>query len=526
MTTSRRTLPVAGGCAAALVAIFTVVTAADPLGARTSIVVADIGELIASMVAAAACTLAAARHHGTGRLAWALFAASAFSWSAGEAIWSWLEIVMAQNPFPSIADIGYMASTPLALIAIFLFPGDTRAAGSRLTAILDGLIISAGVGVASWVLVLSAVYRASHEAPGAQALSLAYPVGDAIVTTTLILLIMRVSGPSRLTVGLLASGLGVIAVADSAFAYLSATNAYVSGTLLDSGWFAGYVLVALGALRASVKPAAARTHRAGSERWRPLLPYVPTGLALASAAREVLAGGALEGYVFWMMGGLFLLGGARQVVTQLDNCALLQRLQTNEVELRHRAFHDPLTDLPNRLMFDQRIAVALQAQAPCGRLDTAVLVIDIDNFKDINDTHGHHVGDEVLVAVARRLQSGIRPSDVAARLGGDEFGVLLIGGDGVKVDDVAARLCRVLREPIALASADVITVGASIGVAVCQAGEVDSDELLRRADTAMYAAKSRGKAQYVHFYPDMNGMRSDPAKFGVLEQRLAAPISR
>ncbi|MCU1380232.1 MAG: hypothetical protein JWN29_3215 [Acidimicrobiales bacterium] len=160
-----------------------------------------------------------------------------------------------------------------------------------------------------------------------------------------------------------------------------------------------------------------------------------------------------------------------------------------EQRLAHQAFHDALTGLPNRALFADRIDHALAAQRD-DRVAAAVLFIDLDDFKLVNDALGHVVGDDVLVEAARRIESCIRPADTCARLGGDEFGVLLarVGADAF---EVGSRLLEALQEEVITAEGPV-SIDASIGLAFSRPGDA-ADDLIRNADLAMYQAKGQGK---------------------------------
>jgi diguanylate cyclase (GGDEF)-like protein/PAS domain S-box-containing protein len=172
-----------------------------------------------------------------------------------------------------------------------------------------------------------------------------------------------------------------------------------------------------------------------------------------------------------------------------------------EAQLVHQAFHDGLTGLANRTLFAERVTHAL---ARSDRADLAVLFIDLDDFKHVNDSLGHAAGDQLLVAAARRLQGCLRPSDTAARLGGDEFAVLLERvTDADAAGGVAARILDTLHQPFGL-NGRTIPIKASLGAAVGRPGTDDADELLRNADVAMYAAKAGGKDRYELFHPDMH----------------------
>ena len=170
-----------------------------------------------------------------------------------------------------------------------------------------------------------------------------------------------------------------------------------------------------------------------------------------------------------------------------------------EERLEHQAFHDPLTELPNRQLFHDRVGHALERRQT-GQV--AVLFIDLDDFKTVNDSFGHACGDEVLVAAAHRLQSCARAGDTVARLGGDEFALLVDDVTAAQVTAFADRVLDALSEPPVEFSGHTTTLGASIGIAVAGPGET-SETLLRNADLAMYEAKLQGGYRHVHYEPTM-----------------------
>ena len=178
----------------------------------------------------------------------------------------------------------------------------------------------------------------------------------------------------------------------------------------------------------------------------------------------------------------------------------IRAMSVEKAELTRKAFYDPLTQIANRSLFLEKVAGSL-AQLATTQRPIAVMFIDLDGFKEINDTFGHAVGDQVLGAVAARLRVQVRKLDLAARLGGDEFGMLL---DGMRRDTdasvVADRIIETMRRPITVGDA-VVTIGASVGVAVVvnPTDAPDPEELMRRADMAMYLAKRQGKNRYVVF---------------------------
>jgi diguanylate cyclase (GGDEF)-like protein/PAS domain S-box-containing protein len=177
-----------------------------------------------------------------------------------------------------------------------------------------------------------------------------------------------------------------------------------------------------------------------------------------------------------------------------------------QAKLQHSASHDPLTDLPNRALFTERVQHALTGRR-LGDGIAAVLFIDLDGFKAVNDTVGHQAGDELLVCAARRLQEAVRAADTVARFGGDEFAALIRGGSDERqvreyqIKEVAERLRVSLSEPYQVGGAEV-RVAASIGIAFADPG-VTPGELMRNADLAMYRAKSTGKGRVETYVPQM-----------------------
>jgi diguanylate cyclase (GGDEF)-like protein/PAS domain S-box-containing protein len=189
--------------------------------------------------------------------------------------------------------------------------------------------------------------------------------------------------------------------------------------------------------------------------------------------------------------------------TQILTRDITERRRVEE-QLLHDAFHDSLTRLPNRALFIDHLKLAINHCRRRKGYLFAVLFIDLDRFKVINDGLGHMVGDEFLIATARRLESCLRDGDTIARLGGDEFTILL---DGIKdysdAQRVAERVQEVLAQPFALAGRELF-ITASVGIKYSGDGDEQPEDLLRDADTAMYCAKSLGKAQYQVFDTQMH----------------------
>ncbi len=177
-----------------------------------------------------------------------------------------------------------------------------------------------------------------------------------------------------------------------------------------------------------------------------------------------------------------------------------------EAKIVHIAHHDVLTGLPNRLLFSKGLATFVsQASERTGAgSGFAMLCLDLDRFKEVNDTLGHHVGDALLCEVSRRLQGSLRKGDLLARLGGDEFAILAAFTDGPQdISNLAERLVRVLAAPFEI-DGQMVMAGASIGIALAPADSLDGDALLRSADLALYRAKAEGRGGWLFFRPEMN----------------------
>lgn len=203
-----------------------------------------------------------------------------------------------------------------------------------------------------------------------------------------------------------------------------------------------------------------------------------------------------------------------QVVTPVLNrqgqvthyVAILQDMtgrKTLEAKIRHLAYHDPLTDLPNRVMFEDRLQQALAYTRRQGGL-LAVLFLDLDNFKPVNDQYGHRIGDRLLRIVAKRLVTCVRTTDTVARLCGDEFTIILQGLDRIRdIRQVAQKILDCLAPPIRL-NGHVISVKTSIGISVYPNDATHPNQLLEIADRAMYQAKEQGGQQWVFATPEWN----------------------
>jgi diguanylate cyclase (GGDEF)-like protein len=210
-------------------------------------------------------------------------------------------------------------------------------------------------------------------------------------------------------------------------------------------------------------------------------------------------------------GGVFigmLLGESRRTRQ------LLAEATAAQVRIEHLAHHDPLTDLPNRWLFKDRLDQALRL-AQRQRGPVAMHCIDVDFFKTVNDRYGHVTGDQLLVAVARRMQACLRDSDTLARLGGDEFAIVQTGPTAMGAEPLAERLLKAFRAPLT-ADGHKLKATLSIGIGLYPEHATTAEALHRAADTALYCAKTAGRDQYHVWQPG-----DDRAGFPVRYRALA-----
>ncbi len=275
-----------------------------------------------------------------------------------------------------------------------------------------------------------------------------------------------------------------------AIAFAGAALVAAQPSTLPAWWIIpctlGFVLITLGALAGTVL---VPDHRTQARLWTQLIPIAPAAIAVWVALTH-------DDHVTtlgrWTLVAVIAAALLRQIVVTARGHIRVRYLERTLGSFRHDAEHDPLTGLANRALFNHRIDRALELAR---RRSLAVLFLDLDDFKTINDTLGHGAGDELLVAVARRLRATVRSEDTVARLGGDEFGVLLNGLDGL--DDAhrsARRILDALQPPFAVGGAE-MRIGTSIGLAPVAARSTTS-QLLREADMALYDAKEHGKNQF------------------------------
>jgi diguanylate cyclase (GGDEF)-like protein len=470
-----------------------------------------------------ALVVAARRATGRERQAWSLLAATIGLWLVGTSVYAVRAFLFDRFEGGQLpAEVFYICAIPCAFVGFSRFPVDRGPLSGRLRQTLDAMTVASSGLFVSWDVALHTIMR--HRQPGpAGWLTLLYPVTDLALCTFAVLIAARAPANRRVAISLLAAGMFSFAVADSSGVTLEALHRYHVGGLSDVGWIIGLSLGALSALCYGYEDGRPTARALAAAEWRSaLLPYVLVVPAAVVLLLNLLHRHLPDAGSIGIGAFVAMLVSVRQLLTVRENLQLVVKLTGSESELRQQALHDVLTGLANRRLFRERLEASLAALNP---EEIAVVFVDLDDFKVVNDTLGHATGDDLLRKVANRLQTCVRGSDIAARLGGDEFAVLLTGGGQVAAEAVAGRLNRAMRQPI-LCGGQPVFIQASIGIAAGLEGEAGHDrsqQLLEQADMAMYAAKDAGKARVEVFEPAMRERLLDRA---AVKDDLARALGR
>lgn len=284
----------------------------------------------------AACCRARRRQDATMRFWW-LLGGAALSWSVGQMVWTYYESVQGDEvPFPSLADVGYLGLPPLAAAALLSLPLAAPSLAGRVRTLLDGLMVATSLLLCSWIIVLGPVFRADADSFPVQLISFAYPIGDVIVITLVLYTWSRARHLHRrlsVPLPLVGSGLLAFAVADSGFTYLTTVGAYSSGSLIDLGWFVGFVLVLVAALQPEQEAAEATDPGPAARPLGNLLPYGAVSVALLTSLVEMVRTGQTDAVIWWIRTIIMVLLVVRQILTMLENQALTEHLE-HRVEQR------------------------------------------------------------------------------------------------------------------------------------------------------------------------------------------------
>ena len=442
------------------------------------------GVNVFEIVAGALCVYRAATLR-RGRAIPVLLGVGLWCWAAGDIVLT----VQSDPPSPSLADAFYVSFYPVTYVALMLLLRRNVKRFS-LASWLDGGV--AGLGAAALCATFAfkdVLHHAGGSAAGV-AVNLAYPVGDVLLLGLVAGGAAIVGGRRKLPWLLLAAGYALITVGD-VFNVLG-TSSFIGGFADAIAWPLSILIVSVAVWVES--PAA-----------QPSVSEEPPGFVLpalaAASALAILFVGSLHHVGRVSLG----LAVATLLVAGVRSALSLVGLRSVTEQRRRESITDQLTGLGNRRalfqLMDAFIAQQREPDAPERCL--AFMFVDLDKFKEVNDTFGHPTGDELLRQLGARLEESLRSSDLVVRLGGDEFVVALLDAGADYAATVAARLTARIEEPFVLDSVRV-QIGASIGIALMPGDATDADDLVRCADLAMYRAKLEGK-RFAIYQEDLDG---------------------
>jgi diguanylate cyclase (GGDEF)-like protein len=455
-------------------------------GQSTMRVLIVVGGLGFPSFAAVSAGLAARRTHGRQRRAWVYMAIGLAAWTFSELVVVYHRVWIGNvHPlYPSVANAGFLLFPVAACTAMLVLPAGYPG-GNWFRMVLDGAIVATALFVVAWVVVLRQAYAATEVKNSAAIVSLAYPVSEVVTVTVAVLVLARAHARWRVTVSLLTGGLTLIAASGAAYEYLFAHNNYAFDNPVGLGWSAGVVIVGIAALTCPPEPPEAPPEPSASvtapvSLWLPYLPLAIAGGLELVEFRNILKSDPAFAVVPWLVIAVL----ARQFLVVAENRRLAHSVSD-------QALRDPLTNLANRVLFRDRLDHAVQLYHRDQR-SVAVLSMDIDDFKVINDNLGHTAGDALLVQAAQRLLSCVRSGDTVARLGGDEFAVL-IEDAGENAHLIVYQIMEAFERPFS-ADGEVIFMRPTAGLAVAGLNDPDlrAAELLRHADSALASAKQLG----------------------------------
>lgn len=420
---------------------------------------------------------------------WRTLAGATACWFAGDIAWAVIELGLHSEPFPSVADVFYVAGSVLAVVAVVRgFSGAIRVRVWR--ALLDASIIVGVVGYIGFRFLVQPQLSGGYSIL-AVGVGVAYPLLD--IALLVLVGTLAYTGHKELSpaIKLVGAGFVVMALADIVYTRLSITGTYESGSWLDIAWQAQAACVSLGAffaVRGGSGPGS-QAIRARDNGF-PLVILGFVGVAVVEVA-DAMHGSLSMASVVLAVGSVGALV-LRLAFTTQEKEHVLDALNHALAQQERLAITDGLTGLHNRRFFDEMLRIEID-RAQRASASLGLLMLDIDRFKAINDEHGHPAGDDILVQLAGCLREQLRSSDVVARLGGEEFVILMSHVDEGSIFDMGDRLRRAVESRRFLVSGMPARVTISVGGARFPDDGTNADALVRAADAAMYDVKRSGR---------------------------------
>ncbi|MET0425460.1 MAG: bifunctional diguanylate cyclase/phosphodiesterase [Actinoplanes sp.] len=437
------------------------------------------------------------RYRPASRAAWYIFATGLGLFVAGDVVYELTGLLLGSHPYPGWDDWIYFCAYP------FFCAGMLLAARGRarrdLAGLIDAAMITVAVGLVYWVFLIGPTLAEQGKPLLERLVTVGYPCCDVLMAAVVTRLLTR-RGARTASLLLLAAGTAINLVCDIAWSWLTSL-AGESSTLINAGFLLSYVCWAGAALHPSMVTVTGAPRAAEVRFGRARFGLVTACTLLVPAVLFVQ--GARQDTISWLAIGIGAVLVLLLVLARMGG--FVTRVQTQAGQLSTMVLRDDLTGLANRRRFEQLLTETVAAGP------AQILLLDLNGFKAINDRHGHAFGDQLLVAVAGRLERELRDVDLVARMGGDEFAVLLAGAGAEDGDAVVVRLAAVLSAPIEVADHELL-IAASIGVADTT-GTEDPVEVLRRADVAMYAAKS-GTTWFRRYTIELDDKADEAARLG------------
>jgi diguanylate cyclase (GGDEF)-like protein len=480
-------------------------------------------ELLTAAAAAVMCAITARHHSGSRRLGWWALSVGLAGWSMGQLLTCYDVLLRNREvAFPGPADLGFLLLPLAAMLTLLMVPYGDRDQ-SRTRFVFDGLIIASSLVVLSLQTSLGDLVATRGQGLW-MGLSWAYPVSDIALATVALLLLSRQSRPGRGVLGPLAISMLALSVSDGAYSYLAASDASSQWAWLAAGWPAAFCLIMVAARRSrreALLPVSEQEllPRELGPHWMGMaLPYGPAIVVFLFMLSKVITGAPPTQPTRLVCTGIALLLLFRQLVALRENQALLRTVGHALRRLEHQTTHDALTGLPNRGHLVPCIEAELQRRRSYG--GCAVLLLNLDRFRQVNATLGHCYGDQLLIHVAETLTAALPPEATLARVDGDQFALLLPGVDVAAATRTVERLGQALQNPCLLEGVS-FAVEATIGIAMAS-DHSSAEQMLQSADIAMYGAR---RAQQPFRFYRAGDNTTTPARLSLLAD-LRTALSR
>lgn len=486
---------------------------------------------LAPIIACATLFYVSRKSVGNNQMFWLLLSLGCLSYMTAESIsfvsHTAFDLAL---PYPGWPDLFYFLQIVFFLVAFVYQLTQNKQASYQIKFIFDMMIIIAVSTALSWHFLIRHLLPTESDSLLLLFVSLGYPIGDLLLLFGAVSFYIGSSQPlpSRVLF-LIVVGLIFQVFADTAHLYSTVADTYVSGNLYDPLWALSLLLVALAGL-CSLDPTEKimpkRVLAAGDEQlsFRMLLPYFSLLILFIAMVAEQTE--SMNGLIAGA-GVAALLIISRQIFTMQDNRRLIfkydqltsalehkveqrtmevtsknEQLKDSVQQMKHLAYYDILSGLPNRRLFFEKLEAAI-VSAKQNSHKLAVVFIDLDRFKNINDTFGHDFGDVLLQEFSQRIRENLRSIDTLSRQGGDEFTLIL---DYVKnekdIESIIQKLQKTLEKPLTINEQELF-ISMSIGISVYPKDGETANELMKHADNAMYSAKEKGRNNYQFFSNDM-----------------------